>query len=118
MIEEVLIWILEKNGKTVQSKGDLNKLYNQVKTEFHMSQNKGYDGRVNSLLSGLERIVQSIGEMRNSNSDAHGVGTSRITIKEREGRLVMNSAMTFCEYIVSINESRKNKEMEEDDAKT
>lgn len=118
MIEEVLIWILEQNEKTVQSKGDLNKLYNQVKTEFHMSQNKGYDGRVNSLLSGLERIVQSIGEMRNSNSDAHGVGTSRIAIKEREGRLVMNSAMTFCEYIISINESRKNKEMEGNDAKT
>ena len=67
-----------------------------------MQQDKSYDGRVNSLLSGLERIVESIGSMRNSNSDAHGVGSSRIQIKEREARLAMNSAVTFCEYLLSI----------------
>lgn len=104
MIEEVLVYILEKNNQHITTKGDLGKLFNQVKTLYNMQQNKDFDGRVNSLLSGLERIVEAIGSMRNTNSDAHGVGSRRISIKEREARLAMNSAMTFCEYILSIRE--------------
>ena len=104
LIEEVLVYILEKNNQSIESKGDINKMYNQVKTLLNMHQSKNYDGRVNSLLSGLEKIVDAIANMRNSNSDAHGVGSSRIAIKEREARLAMNSAMTFCEYLLSIGE--------------
>lgn len=90
IIEEVLIYILEEKNEPVMSKGDIGKLYNQVKTILHMQQDKSYDGRVNSLLSGLERIVESIGTMRNSNSDAHGVGSSRIQAPEhREHQYVL-----------------------------
>ena len=102
IIEETLVYILESRNEPVMAKGDIGKLYNQVKTLFHMHQDKSYDGRVNSLLSGLERIVESIGFMRNTNSDAHGVGSSRMKVKEREARLAMNAAITFCEYILSI----------------
>ena len=102
IIEETLVYILESRNEPVTAKGDIGKLYNQVKTLFHMHQDKSYDGRVNSLLSGLERIVESIGFMRNTNSDAHGVGSSRIEVKEREARLAMNASITFCEYILSI----------------
>ena len=102
IIEEVLVYILENKNETITAKGDIGKLYNQVKSVLHMQQDKSYDGRINSLLYGLERIVESIGSMRNINSDAHGVGSSRIKVKEREARLAMNSAITFCEYILSI----------------
>lgn len=111
VMEEVLIYILEQNQVEVESKGDINKIYNQVKGIYNMRQDKGYDGRVNSLLSGLEKIVQSIAEMRNVNSDAHGAGSKRITIKECEARLVMNSAITFCEYILEIYKNHKEKSM-------
>lgn len=109
VIEEVLIYILEQNQTEVETKGDINKIYNQVKGIYNMRQDKGYDGRVNSLLSGLEKIVQSIAEMRNVNSDAHGAGSKRIAIKECEARLVMNSAITFCEYILEIYKSNKKR---------
>ena len=102
IIEEVLVYILELRKEPVNAKGDIGKLYNQVKNCLHMQQDKSYDGRINSLLFGLERIVESIGAMRNANSDAHGVGSSRIQVKEREARLAMNSAITFCEYILSV----------------
>ena len=104
IIEEVLIYILERKNLSIEGKGDIGKLYNQVKILLHMQQDKSYDGRINSLLYGLERIVESIGAMRNANSDAHGVGSSRIQIKEREARLAMNSAIAFCEYILSVAE--------------
>ena len=102
IIEEVLVFILESRNIEPTTSGDIGRLYNQVKTELHMQQDKSYDGRVNSLLYGLERIVESVGAMRNTNSDAHGVGSSRINIAEREARLVMNSTITFCEYLLSI----------------
>lgn len=107
MIEEVLIHILEQNQVEIESKGDINKIYNQVKCLYNMRQDKSYNGSVNGLLSGLEKIVQSIAEMRNSNSDAHGVGKKRITIREHEAKLVMNSTISFCEYILEIYKSHK-----------
>lgn len=107
VIEEVLIYILEQNQVEVETKGDINKIYNQVKGLYNMRQDKSYNGSVNGLLSGLEKIVQSIAEMRNANSDAHGVGQKRITIREHEAKLVMNSTISFCEYILEIYKSHK-----------
>lgn len=101
MIEEVLVQILESNNHPNIPKGDIIKQYNEVKTLYGMQQSKEYDARVNSLLGGLERIVQSVAEMRNANSDAHGVGSRRINVRECEARLVMNASITFCEYILS-----------------
>lgn len=104
IIEEVLIHILEKHCVEITSKGDIRKLFAQLKDVLNMKQNKDFDKRVNSLLSGLEKIVEFIGSMRNINSDAHGVGNSRIIIHEREARLAMNSAIIFCEYVLSVDD--------------
>ncbi len=65
-----------------------------------MQQCSTFGKRVNGLLSDLEKIVQNIGDMRNINSDAHGVGSGRIKIREKEARLIMNSAILFCEYML------------------
>lgn len=100
MMEEVLIQILEQAGETPSTSGKVRDLYNQVKNIRNMQQRSTFDNRVNGLLSGLEKIVQNIGEMRNINSDAHGVGSSRIEIREKEARLILNSAITFCEYML------------------
>lgn len=109
VVEEVLVYILEKNEIEVTTKGDLLKLYGQIKQLFNMSQNKNFDGRINSMLSGIEKIIQSLAEMRNMNSDAHGVGSKRINIRECEARLIMNSAMTYCEYILAIHKEHQNR---------
>ena len=100
LIEETLIHILEQNSIKPVENGKVGDLYNQVKQLRNMQQNSEYDKRVNGLLSGLEKIVQNIGDMRNINSDAHGVGSNRIRIREKEARLVMNSAISFCEYLL------------------
>ncbi len=101
LMEETLIHYLEQRGETVTAKGDLIKLYGQVKSLRGMTQSSQYDSRVNDLLSGLEKLVNSIASMRNMNSDAHGAGSGRINIKEKEARLVMNAAITYCEYMLS-----------------
>ena len=109
LIEEVLIHILEENAQQTMSNGDINKLYNEVKTLFGMQQSKDYDRRVNGLLGGLEKIVNAVAEMRNNDSDAHGVGNGRISIRECEAQLVMNSSISFCEYYLGVKEMYKTK---------
>ena len=100
LIEEVLIFILEKNNVEVTSKGDIRKLYSQFKNKYNMNTQKGFEERINKLLSGLETILQAIAEMRNMNSDAHGVGRNRIAIKKRDAQLVINAAIIFSEYLL------------------
>ena len=70
-----------------------------------MHQSKDADRQINELLSGLEKILSSISNMRNINSDAHGVGSKRFNIKDYHARLFVNSAMTMADFILSVSEN-------------
>jgi hypothetical protein len=67
-----------------------------------MHQQKEQDIRINSLLSGLEKVLTAISDMRNKRSDAHGVGAKRISIDEHHARLFVNSAMTIADFVLSV----------------
>lgn len=107
LVEEVIIYILEQRGIPVPTSGNLIELYRECKVALGMVQNKSWDKRILEMLSGLEKIVNAVSGMRNTNSDAHGAGSARIDIKEREARLIVNSAITMCEYILDVYESQK-----------
>ena len=107
LLEEVLIYIIECLTKErYKSIGDLNKIYQDVTELLNMRQQKEWDKRVNILLGGLHKIVDAISSMRNMNSDAHGVGAGRISIKEREAILVANASMMLAEYWLSVFEKK------------
>ncbi len=106
LLEEVFCYVIEKKGEQPSESGDIGKLYNQVKTLYNMHQNKDIDKRINGLLSGLEKILTAISEMRNKGSDSHGVGTKRINIAEHHARLFVNSSMTMADFVLSV--SKKN----------
>lgn len=105
LLEEVFCYVIEKKNETPSAYGDIGKLYKQVKDIYNMHADKDIDRRISSLLSGLEKIISSIAEMRNANSDAHGVGSRRINIAEHHARLLVNSAMTMSEFILSIGKN-------------
>ena len=108
LLEEVLIYIIEKTTKErYKSKGDLVRIYNEMRELMHMKQQSDWDKRVNELLNGINQIVNAVASMRNMNSDAHGVGTSRITINKREALLVANSSMMVAEYWLSVFNNEK-----------
>ena len=69
-----------------------------------MHQNKDMDKRINGLLSGLEKILSAIAEMRNKVSDSHGVGAKRINISDYHARLFVNSAMTMADFVLAVSE--------------
>ncbi|MDG6122969.1 abortive infection family protein [Lactococcus formosensis] len=105
LLEEVFCYVIEKREEEPNAKGDIRKLYNQVKGLYNMHQDKSTDNRINNLLSGLEKIVTAISEMRNNGSDAHGVGSKRIGIKDYHARLFINSATSMAEFILSVEKS-------------
>lgn len=104
LLEEVFCYVIEKKGETPSESGDIGKLYNHVKQLYNMHQNKDMDKRVNGLLSGLEKMLSAIAEMRNKGSDSHGVGVKRISIAEHHARLFVNSAMTMADFILAVGE--------------
>lgn len=107
LLEEVFCYVIERKNEAPSSSGDIGKLYKQVKDLYNMHADKDVDRRINTLLSGLEKIVSSIAEMRNANSDAHGVGNRRLNIAEHHARLLVNSAMTMAEFVLSIGNNTK-----------
>lgn len=108
LLEEVFCYVIEKKGETPSESGDIKKLYSQVKQLHNMHQNKEIDKRINTLLSGLEKILTSIAEMRNIGSDSHGVGSRRINIEEHHARLLVNSAMTMADFILAVSEKQQS----------
>ena len=106
LMEEVFFYAIEKKNETPSTKGDIGKLYSQVKSLYHMHQQKDQDNRINALLSGLEKILTAISDMRNKSSDAHGAGSNRIKLEEHHARLFVNSAMTMAEFVLSVCEHK------------
>lgn len=103
LLEEVLIYIIEKLTKErYKSNGDLVKIYKDATELLNMRQKKDWDKRINELLGGMHKMVCAISSMRNINSDAHGAGSGRIEIKEREALLTAQSSMLLAEYWLSV----------------
>lgn len=110
LLEEVFCYVIEMKGEMPSEKGDIGKLYGQVKQLYNMHSDGDTDKRIKELLSGLEKILKAITEMRNKASDAHGVGAKRIKLEERYARLCVNSAITMAEFILAVSEHAREKE--------
>lgn len=109
ILEETFCFVLEQRNIQANNKGDIKKLYKEVKNEYRMHFDEKADRRVKKLLSGLENIVSAVAEMRNKSSDAHGVGENRLTIDKHHARLAVNSAMTMAEFILSVEKKANGK---------
>lgn len=102
ILEETFWYVIEKKGETPSGSGDILKLYKQIKDLYSMHADQNMDKRTNTLLSGLEKIVSAIAEMRNKNSDSHGVGSNRINISSYHARLCVNASVAMADFIVSV----------------
>lgn len=107
LLEEVFCYVIEKKSVSPSTSGNISDLYKQVKDLYHMHGDANTDRRINTLLSGLEKIISSISEMRNKNSDAHGVGAARISIEEHHARLFVNASIAMADFILSV-EAKEN----------
>lgn len=102
LLEETFIYAIEQKGVKVAKNGDIGGLYKQVRELYNMHTDKQVDKRINMLLSGLAKIVEAIAQMRNSCSDAHGIGAGRIAISDYHARLAVNSATNMADFILEV----------------
>lgn len=102
LLEETFCYVVEKKGEQPITSGDIGAMYKQVRNLYNMHSDVNTDRRINMLLSGLNSIVFSIAEMRNKDSDSHGVGAARINIEDYHARLFVNSAMMMADFILSV----------------
>lgn len=98
LLEEVFCQAVERKGEKPSSNGDINKLFNQAKDLYNIHA----DRRVCDLINGLNKIVESIGRMRNTQSDAHGAGATRVNIESHHARLAVNAAANVADFMLSI----------------
>lgn len=106
LLEEVCIYIIESKGAEPSDNGNVKTLYNECKQILGMTIQTDWDKRVKELLSGFEKIIDAIASMRNNNSDAHGVGTQRITIRKHEAILIANASIAVSEYLLNVYNSK------------
>lgn len=102
LLEEVFCYAIEKRGEQPSKTGKIDDLYNKVKELYNVCSSNETDKRINMLISGLNKILSAISEMRNGNSDSHGVGSRRKNIKRHHAILFLNSAITMAEFIMSV----------------
>lgn len=104
LLEETFCYVIELRNENPSEKGDINRLYSQVGDLYGMHANRDMDVRVRTLISGLNKVISAITEMRNNNSDAHGVGERRVAIRDYHARLAVNAAATVADFILSVAE--------------
>ncbi|MEF2581793.1 MAG: abortive infection family protein [Collinsella aerofaciens] len=102
LLEEVFCWAIERKGMQPSSSGDAGKLFSQVKCLYNIHADRTMDRRICDLVNGLNKIVDSIGQMRNKQGDAHGVGASRVNIEDYHARLAVNAAANVADFVLSV----------------
>ncbi len=102
LLEEVFCWAIERKGEQSSSSGDVGKMFSQVKCLYNIHADKTMDRRICDLVNGLNKIVDSIGQMRNKQGDAHGVGASRVNIEDYHARLAVNAAANVADFVLSV----------------
>ncbi len=94
--------MIEKKNQSPSESGDVNKLYSQVRQLYGIHQDAQTDKRINDLINGINKIISSVAEMRNKDSDAHGVGAKRIEIKDYHARLYVNTSVSLAEFMLAL----------------
>ncbi|MCL2376742.1 MAG: abortive infection family protein [Defluviitaleaceae bacterium] len=102
LLEEVFCHVIELKNEQPSDKGNINALYQQVKKLYNMHSDSSMDVRVLKLLSGLEKIISAVAEMRNKASDSHGLGSKRVNIDDYHARLFVNASAVMSEFILAV----------------
>ncbi len=102
LLEESFCYVIELAGENPEAKGDIGKLFKQVRNLYSMHTGPEVDGRINEIVSGLIKAVSGIGDLRNAQSDAHGVGAKRMAISDYHAQLAVNASATVSEFVLQV----------------
>lgn len=104
MLEEVFIHIIGDEYDEKEYGGKIDCLFEKAKEKCNISKDR-VPSSIKDIVASLNSIVNDIAQLRNNYSESHGVGRTRITLSKAEALLVVNSAITLGEYMLSVFQS-------------
>ncbi|WP_220728502.1 abortive infection family protein [Apilactobacillus xinyiensis] len=109
LIETTFIQILKRNNVSFNEKsGNLKKYRELVSKCLNMNIQKEWPKNVKVLVSGLNKIIDSISDMRNKNSDSHA-SLNRSPITRAEAELILSTSINVSHYYLDVEDRHKNK---------
>lgn len=108
LMESVFIQILNENNVSFKENGNISQYRTSVNKALNMRPDNNWNKDVSNMITGLNRIIDSISNMRNNNSDAHG-SSNRVRINSSEAELILNTAVNVSKYYLEVNSRRKEK---------
>ncbi|WP_270334882.1 abortive infection family protein [Ligilactobacillus acidipiscis] len=106
LIESVFIQILHENNVSFKENGNISQYRTSVNKALNMRPDNNWNKDVSNMITGLNRIIDSISNMRNNNSDAHG-SSNRVRINSSEAELILNTAVNVSKYYLEVNARKK-----------
>ena len=88
--------------------GDLLKLYKTTKKVLNLSPKQEHPETIKQILTGLNSIITGLAGVSNNMADRH---SQKIRPKKHHAKLAVDSAFTFCEFLVNSFEYQTKKGM-------
>lgn len=114
ILETTFMYILKEHNVKFKKNTTMKTFRDLVTRVLNMQDRDGKWGNdVKKLLSGLNKIIDAIGDMRNYHSDAHGRKdmfdntVRRTKIHLAEAKLLLYSSINVAEYYLDINKRHK-----------
>lgn len=116
ILEKTFITILQQYNVSFKDNGNISSYRGKVNKVLGMNPDgdnwNKKDTRLKDLrnvISGLNKIIDSIANFRDKNSDSHAGKQDPLPIKKAEAELMLNSAVTVSSYYLEINERHKSR---------
>lgn len=107
ILEAVFRQILDDHNVVYKSDGDIGKYRKKVLDTLGMSVKSDWNPRVKTMVSSLNKLVDTIAEMRNTDGDAHD-SAIRIRLTIAGSELLLNVSASLGNYFIRVNERQKS----------
>ncbi len=104
LLEEVLLYAIDKHDDPGRFNGDLTKIYKEVKKYYRFSEYEQIGGGLGEMLRGLNSIVNGIAHLRNEASDSHHTNYKP---DARIAQFAVNASLTICYFMIKTYENKK-----------
>lgn len=101
ILESIFRQILDGAGKSYSKSPNLKEYQSKVSELLNMKYSDDWNSRVRNMVSSLNKLVDSISELRNKDSDAHG-RTKIVNIDAAEAELLLNTSISLAIYYLRV----------------
>lgn len=107
LLEAVCKVILDENGVTYDPGLELPKLYRETAKTLNLAPEQHQEQVFKQILSGVFSVLDGLGAIRNSLSDAHGRGKRVVRPQPRHAELAVNLACSVSSFLMRTHEKRQ-----------